>query len=146
MMELTPTVTVLDKFATSIEAIYRGATDSELNEAPLLSDWILANQGFPHFQGVAQGHPLLPAGPFRSSIALFIAPDLSHARTLSRWYRLGDMKPPSSSRSQNDAISTLDIVALPEFFDSVTLLLQQTAHDLCRTDIISRIEKVQMRK
>lgn len=142
----TPLVTVLDKFATSIEAIFRGATDSELNEAPLLSDWILANQGFPHFQGVARGHPLLPAGRVHSSIALFIAPDLSHARTLSRWYRLGDMKSPSSYGSQNDAISTLDIVALPEFFDRVTLLLQQTAHDLCRADIIDRIEQAQMRR
>lgn len=142
----TPLVTVLDKFATSMEAVYRGAADGELNGAPLLSDWVLANQGFPYFQGVAQGHPLLPAGPVRSSIALFIAPDLSHARTLSRWYRLGDMKPPSSNGSQNDAISTLDIAALPEFFDRVTQLLQQTAHDLCRFDIVERIEKVQMRK
>lgn len=145
-MDLTPTVTVLDKFATSIEAIYRGATDSELNEAPLLSDWILANQGFPHFQGFAQGHPLLPAGRVHSSMTLLIAPDRSHARTLSRWYRLGVMKPPSSSRSQNDAISTLDIVALPEFFDRLTHLLKQTAHDLCRADIIDRIEQAQMRK
>lgn len=145
-MDLTPPVTILNKLTTSIEAIHRGAKDGELDGAPVLSDWFLANQGFPYFSGFGQGHPRLPDGIVYTSMALFIAPDLSHARTLSRWYRLGKMKLPDAKGPEHDFIPTLDIEALPAFLEEMTKSVHQAAYDYGRHDIVDRIKEVWMAK
>lgn len=61
-------------------------------EAPMLDRWAFGNRPATCLVGHATGHPLLP-GTGRlvtTSDLCLISADGAWARTLSRWYRLGD--------------------------------------------------------
>lgn len=66
--------------------------DVTLADAPLLENWRLSVRPVPCLEGLSTGHPLLPG--FRrlivtSEISVF-SPELGLARSLSRWFRLGE--------------------------------------------------------
>ncbi|MFK4810954.1 DUF6634 family protein [Devosia sp. ZW T5_3] len=67
-------------------------TDRDLENAPHLSGWVFGemDDGHRRLGGVVTGHPRLPAGWCWTSIVLFVSPDLRWARTISRYYRLGE--------------------------------------------------------
>jgi hypothetical protein len=60
-------------------------------EPPLLDHWILGNMLTPSLVGLATGHPALPGvnRAIATSPVLLMSDDMTWARTLSRWYRLG---------------------------------------------------------
>lgn len=64
----------------------------ELEEAPSLTQWAVAEEGsgLSRLVGVVQGHPLLGSGWCTTSVVLVMAPDRTWARTVSRLYRLGE--------------------------------------------------------
>ncbi len=59
--------------------------------APLLEDWRLVFRSMPCLEGLATGHPLLPGRqrPIITSNLWLLSPELGLARSLSRWFRLG---------------------------------------------------------
>lgn len=77
----------------ALERIRKGEapTPEDLAGAPLLEGWcIVVDTPFPVLQGVVTGHPRLPDGHMiATSPLLWLAPDATAARTVSRWYRLG---------------------------------------------------------
>lgn len=77
----------------ALEGIAHGEapTPEDLADSPLLDFWCVGEEPpFQVLQGVVSGHPLLPDGSFiHTSVLLFLAEDLSWARTVSRFYRLG---------------------------------------------------------
>lgn len=65
---------------------------SELKDAVLLEDWIPAEDtetGTMILVGDATGHPILGDRFISTSMLIWMSPDCSIARTVSRWYRLG---------------------------------------------------------
>lgn len=65
-------------------------TAADLQTAPLLSGWALAEE--PPFQrlvGVVSGHPTIENGWCTTSVVLVIDPHRKWARTVSRLFRLG---------------------------------------------------------
>lgn len=61
------------------------------DDAPILDQWNLINRPTPCLVGLSTGHPNLP-GTNReivTSDVWLMSDDLTWARTLSRWYRLG---------------------------------------------------------
>lgn len=68
------------------------AVDDLADDAPLLDRWVIGNRPAPCLVGQSTGHPTLP-GTIRlitTSDLWLISEDGAWARTLSRWYRLGD--------------------------------------------------------
>lgn len=66
-------------------------TEEDLSRAPRLDYWCVVAEGrFVLLQGQVTGHPKLADGDFvQTSALLWLAPDRTSARTLSRSYRLG---------------------------------------------------------
>jgi hypothetical protein len=88
--------------ADDLDAIAEGrAPDAEiLVRAPTLSRWSFfgAPDGV-HLMGVVEDHPHAGPGPILTSMIFAIDPSLTWARTLSRFYRLGDYaRPPDRER------------------------------------------------
>lgn len=77
------------KEMTRLHAGYR-PTAQELAEAPILSGWLLQEigNGLHRLGGVVSGHPILAPGWCWTSVVVFMAPDKTWARTISRYYRL----------------------------------------------------------
>lgn len=77
----------------ALERIRKGEAPSptDLAGAPLLEGWcVVVDTPFPVLQGVVTHHPRLPDGHMiATSPLLWLAPDQTAARTVSRWYRLG---------------------------------------------------------
>lgn len=61
-----------------------------IDRTPVVSGWQLAPHAALHLRGHVLGHPSLSDGPFESSQLYYINPELRIARTLSRWFRLGE--------------------------------------------------------
>lgn len=78
----------------AIERIQRGElpTANELAAAPKLDWWCVTDsQPWPELTGVVTGHPALPDGAqITTSKLLWLSDDRSSARTVSRFYRLGE--------------------------------------------------------
>ncbi len=91
---VTPDLTGrLRRLADDLDGIAAGTapTAIELAPAPLLVDWQII-VGLPSgvsLVGFAAGHPLLGTKKIVTSPLWVLAPDLTWARTLSRFYRLG---------------------------------------------------------
>jgi hypothetical protein len=60
-------------------------------EPPLLDRWILGNTLAPCLVGLSTGHPTLVGAnrAIATSNVWLMSDDMTWARTLSRWYRLG---------------------------------------------------------
>ena len=67
-------------------------SDRELDQAPVLTGWLIEDMsnGLRRLVGFVTGHPTIPPGWCRTSVLLFVAADGSWARTISRYYRLGE--------------------------------------------------------
>jgi hypothetical protein len=63
----------------------------------IVSDWYVAPVAALHLRGNVVGHPVLSDGPFESSELWYINEELKLARTLSRWFRLGEPLPGTAS-------------------------------------------------
>ena len=83
----------IKRLATDMERILEGALPETLvsEEPPVLDRWLLGNVLTPALVGLSTGHPALPGTnrPIATSQVLLMSADMSWARTLSRWYRLG---------------------------------------------------------
>lgn len=83
-------VALLRRVADDLERTARsGPSRAELQKAPVLMQWSLAQGGMPVLVGIVNGHPRLGPGPIRTSPVFHVSDDRTWARTLSRWYRLG---------------------------------------------------------
>lgn len=62
-----------------------------LGKPPILNRWLLGNTLAPCLVGLSTGHPKLVGvdTPIATSQVLLMSDDMTWARTLSRWYRLG---------------------------------------------------------
>lgn len=93
----------LDRTRAAIERLAQGEGPSseELNRAPLLDSWAVADRaGLPVLTGIVTGHPRLPAHSWvRTSPLVWLAEDRTAARTSSRWYRLGSRLEDDLARS-----------------------------------------------
>ena len=70
----------------------QGPTAAERERAPILRNWTLADRaGSLALAGFVENHPRFVDGEWiTTSALLWLAPDLTAARTVSRWYRLGE--------------------------------------------------------
>jgi hypothetical protein len=83
----------LKALVVDMEAVRAGRGPTVLPEdAPLLDSWALAGRPATCLVGRSCGHPLLPGEDraIATSDLWLISADRKWARTLSRWYRLGE--------------------------------------------------------
>jgi hypothetical protein len=82
----------LERLSSDLEVIGQGGgpSQAQLASAPVLDGYRLAVRPTACLVGVCQDHPLID-GPFiYTSDLCAYAPELGWARTLSRYYRLGE--------------------------------------------------------
>ncbi|MGX1742116.1 DUF6634 family protein [Bosea sp. NPDC055353] len=76
---------------------------ADLCDAVILEDWMIAGDpvtGQTVFWGRSTGHPILGDRYITTSPLIWISQDRTIARTLSRWYRLGNCaSPPTDAPS-----------------------------------------------
>ena len=85
----------VEQLAADLDVIAQGGLPSEqdLASAPFIDAWTVALRPAPCLVGVCGNHPRLH-GPMVTTTDLWVfAPDLGWARTLSRFYRLGTLRP-----------------------------------------------------
>jgi hypothetical protein len=64
-----------------------------LDDAPILDHWSLAERSEPCLIGIQRGHPVLNGNSgITTSRLYFLDREAGIARTLSRWYRLGQQQ------------------------------------------------------
>ena len=66
-----------------------GDIAKELSTAPYLDNWSVGMPRAKGLTGTVTGHPTISDGEIQTSTAYIVAGDLTWARTLSRFYRLG---------------------------------------------------------
>lgn len=98
---------VLKHVCSVLATLDAGPSRAELATAPVLQHWrpFRTLDGSVVLGGYVSGHPVLRDGPVRTSGLLALDPDMSWARTVSRWYRL---EYPASGESTNDSSVTAD--------------------------------------
>jgi hypothetical protein len=76
-----------------MERIHGGVPPEAMTgvDAPILDRWVLGRRTVPCVVGLSTGHPVLPGQGrlITTSDLWLLSKDMSWARTLSRWYRLG---------------------------------------------------------
>jgi hypothetical protein len=83
----------LSALVADMEEIRKGSSVEDLaGDAPYLDRWALGKRPAASLIGYASGHPVLPGTGrlIATSDLCLISEDGRWARTLSRWYRLGD--------------------------------------------------------
>ena len=83
----------LSSLVWDMEQIRRGVPVEDLaGQAPVLDRWVFGERPASCLIGYSTGHPLLPGTGrlITTSDLCLISADGIWARTLSRWYRLGD--------------------------------------------------------
>lgn len=83
----------LKALVADMEAVRFGRTETVLPEAaPHLEQWHVAQRAAVCLVGSSSGHPLLPGvgRQIATSDLWLLSSDRRWARTLSRWYRLGE--------------------------------------------------------
>jgi len=82
----------IEQLAVDLEIIARGDMPSEekLSSAPILQNWQEAIRPVRCLIGVCGDHPRLNGPLIKTTDTWVMAPDLGWARTLSRFYRLGE--------------------------------------------------------
>lgn len=88
-------IALLRSLLSDMEAIAQGQHPGRniLNDAPLLHGWTRTARPEPCLTGIVDGHPGI--GDLRPAITSglwVLAPELGYARTLSRFYALGEPK------------------------------------------------------
>lgn len=81
----------LDLCLAAIRAAEAGPTSEELALAPLMETWrvLLSPEGAPVLWGKVIDHPRLGTTMITTSRLVALSPERGHARSLSRWFRLG---------------------------------------------------------
>jgi hypothetical protein len=80
----------LRRLADDIEAA-SSLVDYEPNEAPIIDDWFIGQRAVACVLGRFTNHPKISDGkPGATSELFWVDEDRGVARTLSRWYRLGN--------------------------------------------------------
>jgi len=83
----------LKRLAADMERVLAGILPEAIvtEESPLLDRWILGNTLAPCLVGLSTGHPTLIGAnrAIATSNVWLMSDDMTWARTLSRWYRLG---------------------------------------------------------
>lgn len=90
---LTQAIGRLKALVADLEAVRSGNVGAVLpKSAPLLDQWRLAQRAALCLTGCSSGHPLLPGvdRQIATSDVWLLSTDRRWARTLSRWYRLGE--------------------------------------------------------
>lgn len=88
----------LSGLVSDMDRLRKGTPVDDLaRDAPLLERWVLGERPARCLMGLSTGHPLLPGTGrlITTSDLCLIADDGAWARTLSRWYRLGDPLDPA---------------------------------------------------
>ena len=77
--------------ASDLRGIVNGTAPTKdiLQAAPMVDQWLLAERPVPGIVGMVAGHPLLRSGPVLTSDVVAIDLIAGWARTLSRFYVLG---------------------------------------------------------
>ncbi|MBG6143390.1 hypothetical protein IWQ51_001509 [Labrenzia sp. EL_142] len=67
-------------------------SNDTLSKAPFLNDYLVIKRGIAALSGDVTGHPTISGNdaPMLSSPLFVVLKDIGAARTLSRWYRLGE--------------------------------------------------------
>lgn len=89
-LNLLETALVLRQLSDDLAEIAYGNVPGGSAELPILHRWALATHEVPHIVGHSEDHPILGDRPISTSQLYFISEELGLARTLSRWYRLGE--------------------------------------------------------
>ena len=86
----------LRRLADDLERIADGTgpTLEELDAAPVLGSWRMAQRWSVALAGHVSAHPRLGSGPITTSELWALQPHEGWARTFSRWYRLGKQQQP----------------------------------------------------
>ena len=64
----------------------------DIASAPVIDDWRIGRRLEVDLTGVVSGHPEVGPGPVVTSGLYYLDPIAGYARTLSRWYKLGNRK------------------------------------------------------
>ena len=129
----------------AFEDVVRGGPEpADLKDAPITADWSYAARGpFPAIAGLVAGHPILPETAIVTSQTVWCDPDAGHARTRSRWYRLGPRSHivPAVSFGGRILPPLTDARARASMIQAPTILLA-AAHDLRAHDLAERMAAV----
>ncbi|MEP2757737.1 MAG: DUF6634 family protein [Hyphomicrobiales bacterium] len=91
---LSSDISKLQALLDDLKALRAGnyPSNDTLATAPLLNDYLLIKRGIAALSGDVSGHPIISGnnGPMVSSPLFVVLKDIGAARTLSRWYRLGE--------------------------------------------------------
>lgn len=91
--ELVSQARRLKALSADMERVLEGILPEAIatEEPPLLDRWILGNRLSPCLVGLSTGHPTLVGAnrAIATSNVWLMSDDMTWARTLSRWYRLG---------------------------------------------------------
>lgn len=92
----------LEALAADLRRLGEGVapTAADLASAPLLERWRETDVALTRLVGLCSGHPLLPNGPVSTTEVWVLNAADGWARTLSRYYRLGE---PAPRRDRHDA-------------------------------------------
>lgn len=130
----------VEHFTAAFEAIVQGATDAEMQDAPVLRNWKCVSADVGCFIGHVAGHPRLGSRDIATSQALFLSEDRCFGRTMSRWYRLEDELSFETVRfgwHSYDAFDTrfLPVILKRMAFDAITFA---SRHQM--TEILERLQ------
>jgi hypothetical protein len=96
----------LRSLLSDMEQIGKGVPVADLagDGAPVLDSWRLAQRTTVCIEGLCSGHPKLPGinRPILTSDLWLLSGDRQWARTLSRWYSLGEPRPFDRLQSRGD--------------------------------------------
>lgn len=95
---------LLKRSVTAFEAALQGPDpDGADCDAPMMDQYLIVLQGQKmNLQGWADGHPRLGTTLIQTSLLIYVTEDGRWARTLSRWYQLGDAQQLDDARMMPD--------------------------------------------
>jgi hypothetical protein len=88
--DVATTIANLRALAADLERMTMFQPSSELNDAPMISNWSRTNRSIGALAGLVVGHPTLPNKLVVTSEVFAIDEQRGWARTFSRFYRLGE--------------------------------------------------------
>lgn len=94
----------LDRLMAAIAAAEAGPDPADLAAAPVIDLWrpLASRSGAVALCGLVSGHPRLGNTLIVTSQLIALDADAGHARTASRWYRLGLRLPPAEAGTAKD--------------------------------------------
>lgn len=114
---------LLKRSITAFQAALQGPDpDGEGRDAPMMDHYLIVLQGQKmNLHGWSEGHPRLGTSFVHTSLLMHVSEDQKCARTLSRWYRLGD--PERLDASQLSPDIDLASFCVPMGLDGISIPL-----------------------